>query len=244
MNRWWITAALWVGISTCIADELVRPATPPAAPATRQSAPGLSEYMGRRIAQTMHFAGAAWLTRESRDREEEPARLMKALNVQQGQVVCDLGCGNGFYSLKLAEAVGPEGTVLAVDIQKEMLELLQRRADKGQVKNIKPILGEVDDPRLPEAKVDLMLIVDTYHEMDHPQEMLAAIRKSLSARGRVALVEFRAEDPKVPIKEEHKMSKKQIVKEWSANGFKLVSEFDGLPWQHLMFFQRDEDWKK
>jgi ubiquinone/menaquinone biosynthesis C-methylase UbiE len=205
--------------------------------------PALTHYMGREIAQTMHFAGAPWLTRESRDREEEPAKLMAALHLKPGMTVCDLGCGNGFYTLKLAEAVGPTGKILAVDIQKEMLDMLNKRSAKAGVKNIVPILGDEADPRLPDGVVDLMLIVDTYHEIDRPVEMLAAIRKSLSKTGRMVLVEFRAEDVNVPIKILHKMSKAQINKEIPANGFKLVEQFDGLPWQHVMFFERDDTWK-
>ena len=227
------------------AQELVKPATPPRqTPAqTEKEPPALTHYMGREIAQTMHFAGAPWLTRESRDREEEPAKLMKALNLKKGQTVCDLGCGNGFYTTKLAQAVGPEGTVLAVDIQQEMLDMLQKRARDANLKNIQPILGTTWDPKLPENKLDLVLLVDTYHEIDHPVEILAAIRKSLSKTGRLCLVEFRAEDPDVPIKPLHKMSKRQILKEIPANGFKLVEQFDGLPWQHVMFFERDDNWK-
>jgi SAM-dependent methyltransferase len=227
------------------AQELVKPSRPPTTrpSATQKEPPALTHYMGREIAQTMHFAGAPWLTRESRDREEEPAKLMKALNLQPGQTVGDLGCGNGFYTTRLAQAAGPTGKVLAVDIQPEMLDMLKARAAKSNLKNIHPILGTTSDPKLPENQLDLVLLVDTYHEIDHPVEILAAIRKSLSKTGRLCLVEFRAEDPDVPIKPLHKMSKKQILKEIPANGFKLVEEFDGLPWQHVMFFQRDDDWK-
>jgi ubiquinone/menaquinone biosynthesis C-methylase UbiE len=243
--RAWTVLLLLCVLTPLCADDLLKPAAPPKAPPTQaeKEPPALTHYMGREIAQTMHFAGAPWLTRESRDREEEPAKLMKALNLKKGQTVCDLGCGNGFYTTKLAEAVGPEGTVLAVDIQKEMLDMLKRRAEQAKVKNIQPILGTTWDPKLPENKIDLVLLVDTYHEIDHPVEILAAIRKSLSKTGRLCLVEFRAEDPDVPIKPLHKMSKKQIMKEIPANGFKLAEEFDGLPWQHVMFFERDDNWK-
>jgi ubiquinone/menaquinone biosynthesis C-methylase UbiE len=227
------------------ADELIKPAKPQAAESPKPpETPGLTEYMGRRIAQTMHFTGAPWLTRESRDREEEPAKLMKALKLKPGMTVCDLGCGNGFYTLKMAKEVGPDGKVLAVDIQKQMLDLLARRAEKAGVKNYEPILGTVSDPKLPEGAVDLILAVDVYHEIDHPVEVLAALRKSLKKDGRLALVEFRAEDANVPIKPEHKMSKAQIMKEFPANGFKLVGQYEEMPWQHVMFFERDEAWKK
>ena len=187
----------------------------------------------------MHFLGAPWLTRESRDREEDCKTMLAALNVKPGDTVCDLGCGNGFYTLKLAKLVGRKGRVFAVDIQREMLGLLKDRAAEEKIDNIEPVLGTLVDPKLPEGSVDLVLLVDVYHEFSHPEQMLAAMRKSLKPTGRVALVEFRAEDPDVPIKPLHKMSKAQIMKEFPPNGFKLVEEFDKLPWQHLMFFQRD-----
>ena len=205
--------------------------------------PALKAYMGRRVAQTMHYAGAPWLVRESRQREEDCATLLKELRLKPGAIVCDMGCGNGFYTLKLGEAVGPKGQVLAVDIQSEMLRLLEDRAKKAKLTNIKPVLGTLIDPQLPKGKVDLILCVDVYHEFSHPVHMLTAMRESLAPGGVIALAEFRLEDPKVPIKLLHKMSKKQILKEYNANGLKLVREFDELPWQHLMFFERDEDWK-
>lgn len=197
-------------------------------------------YMGREIAQTMHYTGAPWLIRESRQREEDCETMLANLGVKPGMTVCDMGCGNGFYSLRLAEMVGEEGKVLAVDIQQEMLRLLQARAQEQGSDNIQTILGEVDDPNLPEGEVDLILCVDVYHEFSHPEEMLAAMRKSLKPDGRIALLEFRMEDPNVPIKLLHKMSKKQILREYRANGFRLASQFDKLPWQHMMFFEKDE----
>jgi ubiquinone/menaquinone biosynthesis C-methylase UbiE len=127
-----------------------------------------------------------------------------------------------------------------VDIQPEMLRLLEKRVEKADLENVVPMLGSVVDPQLPKNAMDLVLLVDVYHEFSNPEEMLAAVRQSLKPNGRVALVEFRSEDAKVPIKPLHKMSKEQIMKEFPANGFKLVDEFDGLPWQHLMFFGRDE----
>lgn len=206
--------------------------------------PPAKAYKGREIAQTMHYLGAPWLTRESRDREEDCKTMLAALHVKPGDVVCDLGCGNGFYTLKLAHLVGEKGRVVAVDIQREMLELLKERAAEEKVTNIEPVLGTVIDPKLPADSLDLVLLVDVYHEFSHPEQMLAAIRKSLKPTGRVALVEFRAEDPAVPIKPLHKMSKEQIMKEFPPNGFKLVEQFDKLPWQHLMFFERDAVGKK
>jgi ubiquinone/menaquinone biosynthesis C-methylase UbiE len=211
-----------------------------AAVAQDATEPAARFYKGREIAQTMHYEGAAWLTRESRQREEDCETMLDALGVKPGQTACDMGCGNGFYTLELARLVGDGGKVLAVDIQREMLQMLKERAADEKIMNIELILGTIFDPKLPENSVDLMLMVDVYHEFSHPDEMLGAIRKSLKPDGRVALVEFRAEDPKVPIKPLHKMSKEQIMKEFPPNGFKLVEEFDELPWQHLMFFERDD----
>jgi ubiquinone/menaquinone biosynthesis C-methylase UbiE len=200
----------------------------------------LKRYKGREIAPTMHYLGAPWLMRDVREREEECATLLAALDVKPGQVVCDMGCGNGFYTLQLAKLVGPKGRVLAVDIQSEMLHMLSERAKEAQLTNIELIEGTTIDPKLPEGGVDLILLVDVYHEFSNPEQMLAAMRKSLKPKGRIALAEFRSEDPQVPIKPEHKMSKRQIRKEFPSNGFRLVEQFDKLPWQHLMFFERDD----
>ena len=200
----------------------------------------LTEYMGRQIAQTMHYEGAPWLVRDSREREERCSLLLANLGLKPGMPVCDMGCGNGFYSLPIARLVGPTGRVLAVDIQPEMLKMLEEREATGKLTNIDTILGLLHDPKLPEGTVDLILLVDVYHEFSHPEQMLTAMRRALKPDGRIALVEYRAEDQNVPIKPLHKMSKQQILKEFPANGFKLVKEFDRLPWQHLMFFGRDE----
>jgi ubiquinone/menaquinone biosynthesis C-methylase UbiE len=165
---------------------------------------------------------------------------LEELHIKPGQAICDMGCGNGFYTLKLAHTVGAKGKIYAVDIQQEMLDMLQRRAKSAKLTNIVPLLGTETDPRLKENSLDLVLMVDVYHEFSQPEPMLKAIRKALKPEGRIALAEFRGEDPNVPIKTEHKMSKKQILKEFTANGLKLAGQFDKLPWQHLMFFTRDD----
>jgi ubiquinone/menaquinone biosynthesis C-methylase UbiE len=203
--------------------------------------PPRTHYLGREIAQTMHYTGAPWLVRESRQREEDCRMLLEALELKPGQTVCDLGCGNGFYTLELARRVGPEGTVYAVDIQPEMLRLLVVRARQAKLFNIRPVLGTVMDPRLPSGEVDLVFCVDVYHEFSHPELMLARIRESLRPTGQIVLAEFRGEDPAVPIKPLHKMTKAQVKRELEPNGFTLVREFDKLPWQHLMFFGRAEE---
>ncbi|MBX7072052.1 MAG: class I SAM-dependent methyltransferase [Pirellulales bacterium] len=200
----------------------------------------LKRYKGRVIAPTMTFHGAPWLTRAERAQEEDTPKLLEALAVRPGQTVCDMGCGNGYYTIELARRVGPQGRVLAVDIQPEMLHLLSERAKAEGLKNIELIENTPIDPKLPANSCDLILLVDVYHEFAYPVHMLEAMRQALKPDGRIALVEFRAEDPTVPIKPLHKMSKRQILKEYPPNGFRLAGEFDELPWQHLMFFGRDE----
>jgi ubiquinone/menaquinone biosynthesis C-methylase UbiE len=234
-----VRSLTWLGLLLTIALPCPLLSQPPAALVQPPSAP--ARYMGREIATTMHYTGADWLMRESRQREEDCKRLLKELNIQPGQVICDMGCGNGFYSLKLAQQTGKQGKVYAVDIQPQMLDMLKRQACEAKIENILPVLGTETDPRLPENTMDLVLMVDVYHEFSQPETMLRAIRKSLKPTGRIALVEFRAEDAKVPIKPLHKMSKRQILKELPANGLKVVGQFDKLPWQHLMFFSRDGD---
>jgi len=188
----------------------------------------------------MHYTGAEWLTRDNREQEERCSLMLANLGMKQGMTICDMGCGNGFYTLQLAKMTGDSGHVYGVDIQREMLKLLNQRADEQGVKNVTPVLGSFTDPRLPKGKIDLILLVDVYHEFSHPEQMLAAMREALSPEGVCVLVEFRAEDPNVPIKPEHKMTKAQIMKEWPPSGFKLVREFEGLPWQHMLFFGRDD----
>ena len=197
-------------------------------------------YLGRVLAKPMSHLGAPWLIRPERDEEERASESFQQLKLTEGMVVCDLGCGNGYWTLPMARDVGAEGRVLAVDIQREMLQKLRERSARIKLNNIEPILGVVNDPRLPKAEVDLVLMVDVYHEFSHPESMLWSIRRSLNPEGVVALLEYREEDPSVPIKPLHKMSKSQIMKEYQANGFKLVREYNKLPWQHLMFFARDD----
>lgn len=198
--------------------------------------PPLTEYMGRQVAMTMHWKGAEWLMRRVREREEATTLMRQELKVKPGMVVCDMGCGNGYHTLPLAGMVGETGKVYAVDVQPEMIEMLQANIEKKGLKNIVPINSLYHDPKLPPNTCDMIVMVDVYHEFSHPVQMLAGMRAALKPDGQLVLAEYRAEDDSVPIKPEHKMSKAQINKEMNANGFKLVREFDGLPWQHLMFF--------
>ncbi len=213
-------------ISNSPADENSEPSVPP----------GLTEYLGREIAQTMHYAGAPWLIRKEREREERCSMMLANLGLKNGMTVCDMGCGNGFHALKIAKLLGSSGQVLGVDVQPNMLKLLRSRMEEQGIENVIPILGSYHNPRLPKNSVDLILLVDVYHEFSHPVHMLTAMKASLKKNGVIVLVEFRAEDPDVPIKRLHKMSKQQINKEMKANGLQLVKQFDGLPWQHMMFF--------
>lgn len=207
--------------------------------AADEAAPAaLTEYKGRTIAQTMHWSGAEWLMRANREQEENAALLIKELRIQPGWTICDLGCGSGYHALTMSTLTGEKGKILAVDIQQEMLDMLNARAAGRGLKNIQPILGTFHDPKLPPASCDLILLVDVYHEFSHPEHQLKAMHAALKPGGRIALVEYRAEDTKVPIKPEHKMSKEQIRREWLPMGFEVEREFDGLPWQHLIFFKK------
>ncbi len=204
-------------------------------PVAKVPAP-LETYMGRSIAQTMHYTGAEWLIRDRREREERCSLMLANLGVKTGMAICDMGCGNGFHTLKLAEMTGASGYVAGVDVQPQMLLLLRNRMEETAIENVIPILGSYHNPRLPRTSLDLILLVDVYHEFSHPEQMLKAMRESLRPGGVVVLVEYREEDPDVPIKPKHKMSKAQVDKELTANGFKLVKSFDKLPWQHMLFY--------
>jgi ubiquinone/menaquinone biosynthesis C-methylase UbiE len=196
-------------------------------------------YMGREIAQVMGFAAAGWLDRTEREKEEDPAKLMEALKLKQGDVVADVGAGSGYYSFRLAAAVGPKGKVYATDIQKEMLEIIKKRMEKEKVANIETVLGTESDAKLPENKVDLILLVDVYHEFSHPYEMTDTMLKSLKPGGRSVFVEYRMEDPDVPIKLVHKMSQKQVIKEMGNHpALKYSKTVDVLPWQHIIIFEK------
>lgn len=193
-------------------------------------------YLGREVAQTMHWQGAPWLMRRTREDEENGTLLRKWLAVQPGQSACDFGCGNGYHTLPLATAVGKEGKMLAVDLQPQMLTMLRKRCEQQQLDNVTYITATIDDPNLEAASCDLILLVDVYHELSHPVRVMAQLRRALKPGGRIVLVEFRKEDRNVPIKPEHTMSKAQVVREMATHGLKLQAQFDGLPWQHAMAF--------
>ncbi|MFP4089433.1 MAG: class I SAM-dependent methyltransferase [Cyclobacteriaceae bacterium] len=194
-------------------------------------------YMGRDIAQVMGHRGAGWLERPGREEEEGTDLLIEALDLRAEDVVADIGAGSGYFTFKLSKEV-PQGEVLAVDIQDEMLKIIRQRMKQQEVENIELVLGEVDQPNLPEDSVDLVLMVDAYHEFSHPREMMQGIVDALAPGGRVVLAEYRAEDPSIMIKPLHKMSEEQVVKEMRAVGLELIENRGLLPQQHLLFFRK------
>ncbi|GAA4346877.1 class I SAM-dependent methyltransferase [Hymenobacter saemangeumensis] len=197
-------------------------------------------YMGRQIAHVMGHEGAEWLERHGRRQEEGTDLLLNELQLKPTDVVADIGAGTGFFTFQLARKV-PKGQVLAVDIQPEMLAAINENKVRRKISNVVPVLGTTTDPHLPADSLDLVLIVDAYHEFDHPREMARAIRKALRpGTGRLALVEYRAEDVNVPIKRIHKMSVEQAQKEMAAAGLELVQTVGTLPQQHLLLFKRKE----
>lgn len=195
-------------------------------------------HLGREIALVMGHQGAPWLERTERQDEERPDLLHSLLGLRPGMVVADIGAGTGYHSWRMAEKVGPTGRVLAVEIQQEMLDLLSTNMTRRGVTNVVGVLGTTADPRLAPASVDLVLLVDVYHEFDHPYEMLAAITRALKPGGRVAFVEFRGEQVSVPIKPLHKMTEAQVKLEASEHPLEWVETRTDLPWQHLMFFRK------
>ncbi len=197
-------------------------------------------YLGREIAHVMGYQGIAWLERPERESEEHLTQLVDSLKLAPGMVVADIGAGSGLISLKVAKKVGPTGTVLAVDIQEEMLSVLSKRLKQLKVTNVKPVRGTVKSPNLKAASVDLALMVDVYHEFSYPYEMLREIAKALKPGGRVVFVEYRKEDPNVPIKLVHKMTEAQVKREASQPEFGLrwVETIGVLPWQHVIVFER------
>lgn len=197
-------------------------------------------YMGREIAMVMGHQGIAWLERREREREERLSMLMKGLRLEQGMIVADIGAGSGVVSRMIAKRIGDDGTVLAVDIQQEMLDALTAKNKLLKVTNIEPVLGEIKSPKLGEDRIDLAVMVDVYHEFDFPYEMLGEIAKSLKPGGRVAFVEYRKEDPDVPIKEVHKMSEAQVKREALLPEFGLewVETYAKLPRQHVVIFRK------
>jgi len=198
--------------------------------------PGVHPLTGREYALPMSAAGAAWLDRDERQREENTELSLRLLDVQRGSVVADVGAGSGYYSARLARLVGPGGRVYASDIQQAMLDIIRNRIERDRIPNIELVLATPTDPRLPRGAVDLAVMVDVYHEFSEPQVMLRRIRESLKPGGRMVLLEYRGEDPKVPILPAHKMTVAQAKAEVEAEGFTLTTVKEDLPWQHVLIF--------
>jgi ubiquinone/menaquinone biosynthesis C-methylase UbiE len=208
----------------------------------RRDEPGF--YMGRQIADVMSWEGVDWLFRETRVEEEQPEAMLDALKIPKGATVADVGAGAGYHSIRLAQRVGPKGVVLATDLQPEMLRMLERNARQARVTNIKPIRSSQLDTKLPKATVDLILMVDVYHECTDPEITLKGLFSALKPRGRLVLVEFRGEDDTVPIKPEHKMTLKQVRLEVEPQGFKFKESLEFLPWQHVIIFEKPAEASK
>lgn len=206
---------------------------------TRPSADGIGKrYMGREIAHVMSQVGAGWLERSERWQQERPDLLINELGLDRGMVVADVGAGTGYHTVLLARAVGDNGVVYAVDLQPQMLQRLERNMRRQGIDQYRAVLATPEDPRLPAGALDLILMVDVYHELEHPHEVLHQLITALKPGGRIAFVEYRAEDARVPIKALHKMSEAQIRREAEASGLRWERTFGGLPWQHLVVFRK------
>jgi protein-L-isoaspartate O-methyltransferase len=231
-----LTALLLIHV-LALPGALADTAARPRYAAVEASPDGIGKvYLGREIAQVMSYHGAPWLERPERLEEERPDLVLAALDLKPGMAVADIGAGSGYYSWRIGERVGLGGTVYAVDIQPEMIEILQRQMSQRGAGNVKAILGSTTDPRLPAGKLDLVLMVDVYHEFEYPYEMLAAIVRALKPGGRVVFVEYRGNDPAVPIKPLHTMTEAQVRKEAALHPLEWLKTEDNLPWQQVIVF--------
>jgi precorrin-6B methylase 2 len=200
---------------------------------------GKHPVSGRTIANVMGHQNASWLERPEREKEEAPSKAVAALQIKPGDVVADVGAGSGYYSVLLSRAVGASGRVYATDIQPEMLALIRAKVDAAKLTNVELVLGTEADPRLPSGALDLVVMVDVYHELAQPQAMLQALKRTLKPEGRLVLIEFRKESEWVPIREEHKMSVRDARMELEGEGYGFDRVLDVLPWQHILIFRRD-----
>ena len=202
-----------------------------------QTAVHVHPVTGRVIAPTMSVEGADWLERPEREQEERPEKAIAALHLAPGMNVGEIGAGTGYYALRIAKRIAPGGTYYANDIQAGMLARLQANAARQNVTNLKPVLGTQSDSGLPTRSLDYVLMVDVYHELSEPQLMLRNVAKSLKPNGELVLLEFRKEDPSLPIRPEHRMSAKEVVAELAAEHYSLDHKVETLPWQHVLFFR-------
>jgi ubiquinone/menaquinone biosynthesis C-methylase UbiE len=229
----------WLVLLAATASAFAGEPNPPHYSSVPASPDGIGKvYMGREIAKVMTYHGAEWLERAERVREERPDLVLAALEVKPGVTVADIGAGTGYYSRRIAGIVGGSGTVFAVEIQPEMLRLLQGELAIRNVTNVKPVLGTETDPRLPPDTIDLALMVDVYHELEYPYEMLVGIVRALKPGGHLVFVEFKGDDPRVPIKKLHTMSEQQVRKEAAAHPLEWVKTVRELPWQYVIVFRK------
>jgi len=203
-----------------------------------QAFQGQHPVTGRQIAGVMGVQGADWLNRPEREKEENPEGALDAIGIRPGMIVADVGAGTGYMSLRMARRVGPSGKVYANDLQPEMLRRLRENAAKAGINNVETVLGAEDDPKLPAGRIDLVLLVDVYHEFSQPQKMIDRIRDALAPGGRLVLLEYRKEDPNVPILPEHKMSVAQVKAEIEPEGFVLSQVIETLPRQHILILTK------
>ena len=238
---WVACAGLTAGTAALAQKAPAQDSAPPTARYSRiqRSADGIGKaYMGREIAGVMGWQGAAWLEREEREQEERGDLLLRELGLRQGMAVADVGAGTGYYARRMAPLVGSTGTVYAVDVQPEMIQMLTDLAKKAGLANIKPVLGGLDNVKLADSSIDLAIMVDVYHELEFPFEVMQSLVRAIKPGGRVVFVEYRAEDARVPIKALHKMSESQVRKEAAPHALVYERTASTLPWQHVVIFRK------
>lgn len=244
----WIVLALFAAVAAWAWLRVPAPHAAPPPPPVQHGTPaytfapaspdGIGKFFhDREIAKVMGHPAIGWLERGEREQEEAPSKAIAAIELAPDAVIADIGAGSGYYSFRISEKV-PRGKVVAVDIQPEMLDFLRRRSAELKVTNVEPHLGAIDDLKLPANSLDAVLMVDAYHEFSHPREMLTSLHRALKPGGRIFLIEFRGEDPRVPIKPLHKMTVAQARQELEGEGFRFIGNLRPLPWQHLLVFER------
>jgi precorrin-6B methylase 2 len=239
-DMWTITQSIWNSAERQMRRRLCWVILTAIVAAFPISLPAQTEHplTGRKIAGVMGVGGADWLDRHERESEEHPEQALDALNLKPGMIVADVGAGTGYMSLKMATRVGPSGKVYAEDVQPEMLRMLRQNATKAKITNVETVLGSETDPKLPLGQIDLILLVDVYHEFSQPQKMLQRMREELKPDGRLVLLEYRKEDPNVPIRPEHKMSVDEVKIELGAEGFRMDQVIETLPRQHILILKK------
>ena len=228
-RRTWLAVIGVAAVAAAVAIPSLR--------ADQTNRPGVHPISGRVFAPVMGYLGAEWLDRDERAREEDPDTALNALQIPQGAVVADVGAGSGYFTVRIARRVGPAGKVYATDLQPEMLAILRQRLERENISNVTLVQGTVDDPRLPAGVIDLILMVDVYHELSQPQVMLRRMREALAPGGRLVLLEYRKEDPSIPIRPEHTMTIGEAKMEVEAEGYRLTRVDHRLPRQHILIFE-------